>query len=98
MSVAALEWATQVPGLSRLEKTILKELCNRYNEEVGCAWPSQKRLARDTGYSRASINVALNKLEAKNLIRRYGTFLRETGARTSNRYFLPLFAPHDMPE
>ena len=35
MSVQALEWATKQPGLTRLEKTVLKEIANRYNEAHG---------------------------------------------------------------
>ena len=98
MSVQALEWATKQPGLTRLEKTVLKEIANRYNEGRGRAWPSQNRMARDTGYSRSSINRALNDLEAKGLIVRFASFDSYTGARSSNRYFLPQYAPQDVPE
>ena len=97
MSVQALEWATKQPGLTRLEKTVLKEIANRYNEGRGRAWPSQNRMARDTGYSRSSINRALNDLEAKGLITRLASFDSNTGARSSNRYFLPKYAPEDLP-
>lgn len=97
MSVQALEWATKQQGLTRLEKTILKEIANRYNEARGRAWPSQNRMARDTGYSRSSINRALNGLEARGLIARFSSFDSNTGARSSNRYFLPQYAPQNVP-
>lgn len=97
MSVKALEWASTVRGISRLEKTILKEIANRYNEQKGRAWPSQNRMSRDTGYSRSSINRALNGLEEKGLIARFASFDSTTGARSSNRYFLPKYEPHAVP-
>ena len=98
MSVKALEWATKQPGLTRLEKTFLKEIANRYNEARGRAWPSQNRMAQDTGYSRSSVNRALNGLETKGLIVRFASFDSHTGARSSNRYFLPRYAPQDVPK
>jgi DNA-binding transcriptional MocR family regulator len=98
VSLRAYEWATKFEGLTRLQRTLLKEIGNRYNEEKGRAWPSQSRLARDTGYSRSSINRGLNELEEKGLLIRVASYDTGTQARTSNRYFLPMFAPQDVPE
>ena len=97
MSIKALEWAAKAPGITRLERTVLKEIANRYNEQKGRAWPSQARMARDTGYSRSSINRGLNGLEKKGLILRIASFDSYTEARTSNRYFLPQYAPDHVP-
>ena len=55
-------------------------------------------MARDTGYSRSTINRALKELEEKGLIIRIASFDSNTQARTSNRYFLPLYAPDDVPK
>ena len=98
MSVKALEWASKHPGLTRLEKTILKEIANRYNDQKGRAWPSQNRIARDTGYHRSSVNRGLKALEEKGLLVRLNAFDGDSGARMSNRYFLPTFEPERVPE
>jgi DNA-binding transcriptional MocR family regulator len=97
MSIKAHQWASQHKGLTRLEKTVLKEIANRYSDEKGKAWPSQNRIARDTGYSRASVCRGLKTLEEKGLVVRINAFDSETGARTSNRYFLPTFDPTRVP-
>lgn len=98
MSVKALEWASNVQGISRRAKIVLKEIANRYNDKKGRAWPSQARMARDTGYSRSTINRALNELEEKGLIIRIASFDTNSQARTSNRYFLPQYAPDQVPQ
>lgn len=97
MSVKAIEWAATYPGLTKLERTVLKELANRYNEKDGRAWPSQARMARETGYSRSSILRGLRSLEEKGLIVRVRSFKEGSGARTSNRYFLPKYDPSAVP-
>lgn len=97
MSVRAIEWAATYPGLTKLERTVLKELANRYNEKDGRAWPSQARMARETGYSRSSILRGLRSLEEKGLIVRVRSFKEKSGARTSNRYFLPKYDPSAVP-
>ena len=97
MSVKAIEWAATYPGLTKLERTVLKEIANRYNEKLGRAWPSQARMARETGYSRSSILRGLRSLEEKGLIVRVRSFTEKSGARTSNRYFLPKYDPSAVP-
>lgn len=98
MSLEAMEWASKNPGLSRGERTILKELANRYNQKERKAWPSIQRLANDTGYSRSSVCRILKSLEEKGLIVRVHAIDEYHGGFTSNRYFLPLFAPRDVPQ
>ena len=97
MSLEAMEWASKYPGLDRGERTILKELANRYNAKERKAWPSMQRLAKDTGYSRSSVCRILKTLEKKGLIIRVRAIDEYHGGLTSNRYFLPLFAPKDVP-
>lgn len=97
MSIDALEWAASLDGLTRLEKTVLKEIANRYNDHRRRAWPSQARMARDTGYSRRSIIRGINSLEEKGLVFRVHAFDSETSGTTSNRYFLPVYDPAAVP-
>lgn len=92
-----MEWAANYPGLPRLERVILKEIANRYNDEQGRAWPSQARVARETGYSRASVLRALKSLEERGLIVRVAAYTVQSGARSSNRYFLPEYDPKAVP-
>lgn len=97
MSLEAYKWATSLNGLSRLEKTILKEIGTRYNDKVRMAWPSVKRMSRDTGYSESSIYEALNSLEGSGYIQRVPAYDSWSGARSSNRYCLPLFDSRSVP-
>lgn len=97
MSHKAREWAAKLTDLSRLEKTVLKEISDRYNDDKGFCWPSQERMARDTGYSRASINVGLNGLEEKGYIFRQKVIDTDSGGNLSNRYSLPKYAPQKVP-
>jgi DNA-binding transcriptional MocR family regulator len=97
VSIAALEWACAVKGLTPLEKAVLKEIANHYNNEDRKAWPSQSRLAAHTGYDRRSILRAVKSLEEKGLVVRVPAFKVDSNARTSNRYFLPSFDPGAVP-
>lgn len=91
MSLEAFKWAASQTGLHRREKTILKEIGTRFNEKVRMAWPSVKRMSQDTEYSESSIYEALNVLEKGGYIKRVPAYDSWSGARTSNRYCLPLF-------
>jgi len=97
MSLEAYKWAASLAGLTRREKTILKEIGTRYNEKVRMAWPSVKRMSSDTGYSESAFYEALNSLEEKGYIERVPAYDSWSGARTSNRYCLPLFDPLSIP-
>ena len=50
MSVEWSKWAKSVKGLSRREKQVLVWLADFYNDEKGCAWPSQDKLAEIAVY------------------------------------------------
>ena len=97
MSLEAYAWAASLTGLTRREKTILKGIGNRYNAKVHMAWPSVKRMSNDTGYSESAIYEALNSLEEKGFIERIPAYDSWSGARTSNRYLLPLFDQLSVP-
>ena len=87
MSVEWSKWAKSVKGLSRREKQVLVWLADFYNDEKGCAWPSQDKLAEIAVYSRSTINKACKELRKKGLIS-WTKKMREFGRFHSNQYKL----------
>ena len=87
MSVEWIKWAKSVKGLSRREKQVLVWLADFYNDEKGCAWPSQDKLAEIAVYSRSTINKACKELRKKGLIS-WTKKVREFGRFPSNQYKL----------
>ena len=87
MSVEWSKWAKSVKGLSRREKQVLVWLADFYNDEKGCAWPSQDKLAEIAVYSRSTINKACKQLREKGLIS-WTKKKREFGRFPSNKYKL----------
>mgnify|MGYP001169363103 CR=1 FL=1 len=87
MSVEWSKWAKSVKGLSRREKQVLVWLADFYNDEKGCAWPSQDKLAEIAVYSRSTINKACKELRKKGLIS-WTKKMREFGQFPSNQYKL----------
>ena len=87
MSVEWSKWAKSVKGLSRREKQVLVWLADFYNDEKGCAWPSQDKLAEIAVYSRSTINKACKQLREKGLIS-WTKKKREFGRFPSNQYKL----------
>ena len=66
-------WARSRPGLSSVNKAVLKELAFHANAEL-LAWPSQVQLAETCSLGRRTVTRALSQLEAQKLI-------VDTGAR-----------------
>lgn len=91
MSNKAVNWARNVPSLSSSEAFVLWVICDRYNEEVGMAWPSIESIARDTRLSPRTVSRALNVLAQRKLIIRKRTFSNRHGGWASNSYFLSRF-------
>ena len=87
MSVEWSKWAKSVKGLSRREKQVLVWLADFYNDEKGCAWPSQDKLAEIAVYSRSTINKACKELREKGLIS-WTKKMGEFGRFPSNQYKL----------
>ena len=87
MSVEWSKWAKSVKGLSRREKQVLVWLADFYNDEKGCAWPSQDKLAEIAVYSRSTINKACKELRKKGLIS-WTKKMGEFGRFPSNQYKL----------
>ena len=97
MSVEWSKWAKSVKGLSRREKQVLVWLADFYNDEKGCAWPSQGKLAEIAVYSRSTINKACKELRKKGLIS-WTKKTREFGRFPSNQYKLHRVAIDHMAE
>jgi hypothetical protein len=74
--------ALATPKLSAGDCAVLWQLCDRYNEQAGAAWPSMTRLASDISRDRKTVQRSLARLEAAELVQ-----VTERGSRTrSNRY------------
>ncbi len=86
MSITALNWAFSAKVESSNAKFILVALSN-YADEDGYCYPSQARLARDTGQSERSVRRHLAQLEADEWITR-SERRRKNGSRTSDAFNL----------
>ena len=86
MSVQVMSWAIETDCPNPSAKLVLICLSN-YADKDGNAHPGQKRLAKDTGLSVATIKRALNSLEGVGLIARCHR-QRADGSRTSDQYFV----------
>lgn len=91
MSIEAREWAKTVTGLSATQKSVLKEIADRFNEGEERAWPSTGRIAQDTGLDRSTVVRALRVLEGKGLIIRIRRTDIDNGGYLSNQYLLPQY-------
>lgn len=76
--------------LSQEEKLVLFEIYSLYNEEKGCAFPTQQTLAMYVGVSSSSISKALKRLEEKDFIKSYG-------AKGKKKRYIPSFTLHENP-
>jgi predicted transcriptional regulator len=97
MSFELLKWARGVKGLSPPEKAVLKEIADRTNDEKGYAWPSQQRLAEDTGYERSTVSRACNSLRDKGLLS-WKKEMTPNGRFSSNCYVIHRVAPSHKAE
>lgn len=88
MSVRAVNWAIGAHKIKATEQVVLVVLAHHYSEVYHAAWPAQVTIAKATKLSRASVNVALNKLEEKGLIH------RSTKEGESTRYTFPPLATY----
>lgn len=76
--------------LGRVAIAVLWQLCERYNEKQGAAWPSFNRLAKDTGASVRQVKRAVIDLQGVNLI----SIIQRGDRLQSNRY-RPNFSASD---
>ena len=85
MSIRAIVWAFEQECPSPAAKLVLIKLADHCNEEGEC-WPSQGRIAADTGLSRETVNRQIPRLVASGLITAQQ---RVNGiGQLPNRYFL----------
>lgn len=87
LSIYWLKWVKTQKGLKPPEKAVLVWIADYYNDEIGCAWPSQETLAEDTGYNRSTIHRACKSLQEKGLLS-WEKQMRSSGHFSSNRYKL----------
>jgi hypothetical protein len=86
MSAEAHAWAKAVPGLTMLQKSLLRALADYADRDHSC-WPSVAALARDVAASERSIQRGLQELETGGHITRVAR--KSAGGRqTSNRIVL----------
>lgn len=78
--------ALSTPKLSAGDCAVLWQLCERYNEQAGAAWPSMTRLASDISRDRKTVQRSLAKLEAAKLVQ-----VTERGTRTRSNRYKPIF-------
>ncbi|RUL47223.1 helix-turn-helix domain-containing protein [Lysinibacillus antri] len=76
--------------LSQEEKLLLFEIYSLYNEERGCAFPTQQTLAMYLGVSSSSVSKSLKKLEEKG-------FIKSHGRKGKKKRYIPLFTIHRNP-
>ena len=97
MSFKWFQWAKGLEGLKPPQKAVLLLLADYFNEEEGCAWPSQERLARDSGYNRTTIHRAIKALKQLGYISIQKTS-RSSGHFSNNEYRLHYVAESNMAE
>lgn len=85
MSNAAEAWAWK-QDLPPREKFVLICLCDFYNDDQKLAWMKQQSIAERTGYSRQTVNAALQALEYKHGLIQSESRKYADGRRASNLY------------
>lgn len=95
MSNRAVNWARKVPDLRPTEAFVLWVICDRYNEEVGMAWPSIATIARETRYSDRTVSRALKRLDELGVIKIKKTYSNRHDGWVSNTYLLPELGAED---
>jgi hypothetical protein len=93
MSLHATKWAW-MQSVSSTEKLVLLELSDHADKNNEC-FPSQKTIAKRTGFTPRAVNSALKKLETRQLIRRRRRMNR--GVRTSDLITLLIDTPPAAP-
>lgn len=90
MSIKYLNWAFDIELPANEGKSVLIALAN-YADEEGSCFPSQEKLALNTGQSISTIHRHLKHLEDKGYISRKAR--RNGQQRTSDRYYLHMTEP-----
>ena len=88
MGWQARAWATKHYGLPPRAKAVLLCIAEFYNPKAGYAWPSQQRIAAETGYSLRTVKRAIADLKTLGLLvvaRQTHDFME---GYAPNRYYL----------
>ena len=93
MSITAMNWCRELRGLKGTDKSVLHVICDRYNDELGYAWPSIARISRESGWAERTVSRSLRNLEKHGYISSYRQFYAFDESPASNRYYLPVFGP-----
>ena len=91
MSIDAMNWCRDLRGLKGTEKSVLHVICDRYNDDLGYAWPTINRIAIESGWSYRTVSRCLRTLEMHGYIASYRQFYAHDEKPASNRYYLPVF-------
>ena len=83
-------WKLDLPPT---EKFVLLAIADFSNDKKGIAWPSQNTIARKTGYSRQTVNRAINRLREKKMI--VSSRRSAEGKSTSNEYRITIVTISD---
>ena len=83
-------WKLNLPPT---EKFVLLAIADFSNDKKGIAWPSQSTIAAKTGYSRQTVNRAINRLREKRMI--VSSRQSAEGKSTSNEYRITIVALRD---
>lgn len=89
MSIEAISWASRQKIPPR-DKFVLVALCDHYNRDEQCAWMKQETLAAWTGYTRVTVNAALDALEHKHKLITSETRRYKDGRNAAKVYRLNL--------
>lgn len=89
-----IRWVMQIAGDGTLTALAVRTailLADYYDEQEGCAWPSQIRLAARLNASRGGVRQAIKRLEEAGYIE----FVSTRGRKRNTRYFLHCPAPEN---
>jgi DNA-binding transcriptional MocR family regulator len=84
-------WKLDLPPT---EKFVLLAIADFSNDKKGVAWPSQSTIARKTGYTRQTVNRAINRLREKKMI--VSSRRSAEGKSTSNEYRITIVTQSDV--
>jgi DNA-binding transcriptional MocR family regulator len=91
MSITAMNWCRELRGLKGTDKSVLHVICDRYNDELGYAWPTIARISNESGWSERTVSRSLRNLEIQGYIASYRQIYAIDDSPASNRYYLPIF-------
>ena len=94
MSIAALNWAFAMRGVSVSQKVVLISLAN-FSDESGYSFPAIKTIAEMSCMSDSSVRRALVDLCEREILRIDHRF-RADGSQTSSGYFLQFTPPVNL--